>query len=130
MVGVGFGYAEGGRLARELGGLAVLSWSLVLAAPIVAVPAIVAASRHGLAASPQAWLGFAYQGTVSMFLGFIAWYRAMAVGGIARVGQLQLVQPVLSVGWGALLLGEPISARTVVTGGLVMASAALVRRFR
>jgi len=60
----------------------------------------------------------------------VAWYRAMAVGGIARVGQLQLVQPVLSVGWGALLLGEPISARTVLAGGVVIASAALVRRFR
>jgi drug/metabolite transporter (DMT)-like permease len=127
---VGFGYAEGGRLARELGGLAVLSWSVVLAAPIVAAPAVIAAARHGLAASPQAWLGFCYQGTVSMFLGFIAWYRAMAVGGIARVGQLQLIQPVLSVGWGALLLGEPISAGTVLAGGLVIASAALVRRFR
>jgi drug/metabolite transporter (DMT)-like permease len=121
------GYAEGGRLARDLGGWRVISWALLLAAPFLAVPVALAVADRGLDAGPGAWLGFAYVSIVSMFLGFFAWYRGLALGGVARVGQVQLLQPVLTLGWGALLLGERVGARTVFASLLVIASVGLTR---
>jgi drug/metabolite transporter (DMT)-like permease len=73
-----------------------------------------------LEASPRAWLGFGYVSLVSMFLGFFAWYRAMALGGVARVGQLQLLQPLLTLCWSALLLGEDVSQGALGTALLVV----------
>ena len=102
------GYAEGAVLARELGSWRVICWALVFALPVV-VPAVVVAVAHaGLSARPSAWAGFAYVSIISMFLAFFAWYRGLAVGGVARVSQVQLAQPVLTLGWSALLLGEHI----------------------
>jgi drug/metabolite transporter (DMT)-like permease len=121
------GYAEGGRLARELGGWRVICWALLLAAPVLIVPVAFAVMQQGLSASPKAWLGFAYVSVVSMFLGFFAWYRGLALGGIARVGQIQLVQPVLTLLWAALFLGEVIDLPTVLAAILVVASVALTR---
>ncbi len=121
------GYAEGGRLARELGGWRVISWALLLAAPFLAAPVALAIAARGLDAGPGAWLGFAYLSVVSMFLGFFAWYRGLALGGVARVGQVQLLQPVLTLGWGALLLGERVGARTVLAALLVVACVGLTR---
>jgi drug/metabolite transporter (DMT)-like permease len=65
------------------------------------------------------WAAFAYLAVVSMFLGFFAWYHGLSIGPMARVSQVQLVQPVLSIGWAGLLLGEHITWATVV-GGLVV----------
>lgn len=108
-VGLGaLGYAEGGRLAREMNGWRVICWALVLVAPLLIVPVLLAVGKHGVHASPRAWVGFCYVAVVSAFLGFFAWYRGLAVGGVARIGQIQLVQPVLTLGWSALLLGEPL----------------------
>jgi len=121
------GYAEGGRLARELGGWRVICWALLISAPVLIVPVGIAVAQHGLAASPKAWFGFAYVSVVSMFLGFFAWYRGLALGGIARVGQIQLVQPVLTLLWAALFLGEAIDLPTALAGLLVIASVALTR---
>ncbi len=122
------GYAEGGRLSREIGGWRVICWALVLVAPVLVVPVGAAIARHGLEASPRAWLSFAYVSVVSMFLGFFAWYRGLALGGVARVGQVQLLQPILTLAWAALLLGETIDGRTVLAALLVIASVALGRR--
>lgn len=124
----GLGYAEGGRLARELGGGRVISWALLLAAPIVVVPVGRVALIHGLHASPRAWAAFGYTGVVSMFLAFWAWYRGLALGGVARVSQVQLLQAFLTLAWAALLLGEPITGLTVVTAGFVVGTVALGRR--
>ena len=121
------GYAEGGRLARDLGGWRVICWALLLAAPFLVVPVAVAIVRHGLSAGPQAWLGFAYVSVVSMFLGFFVWYRGLALGGVARVGQIQLIQPVVTLIWSALLLGETIEPPTVLASLLVIGSVALTR---
>jgi drug/metabolite transporter (DMT)-like permease len=103
------GYAEGGRLARSMGGPRVISWALVLAAPVVA-PLLLWLSGPQLAAlgavGARAWLAFAYVTVFSMFIGFFFWYRGLALGGVARVGQVQLVQPFLSLAGAALLLGE------------------------
>lgn len=125
------GYAEGGRLARELGGWRVICWALILAAPFLAPPVLLVVARDGLAAwrdaGPSAWLGFAYVALVSMFLGFFAWYRGLALGGVARVGQIQLLQPVLTLGWAALLLDETVDGQTLLASGLVIGSVALTR---
>ncbi|MDQ2655117.1 MAG: DMT family transporter [Chloroflexota bacterium] len=122
------GYAEGGRLARDLGGWRVICWALLISAPVLIIPvALAIVEQHGLHASPGAWLGFAYVSVISMFLGFFAWYRGLALGGIARVGQIQLVQPVMTMSWAALFLGEVIDLPTALAGLLVVASAALTR---
>jgi drug/metabolite transporter (DMT)-like permease len=121
------GYAEGARLARVLGGWQVISWSLLLSAPFLVVPTLVAASD--LAAAPwQAWAGFAYVAVVSMYVGFFAWYRGLALGGIAAVGQVQLLQPFFTIAFSAALLGETLDTATFVAAGLVIAAIALGRR--
>ncbi|MCC2958208.1 DMT family transporter [Massilia sp. IC2-477] len=103
------GYAEGGRLSRSLGGPEVICWALLLAAPAVAPivlwQGVPQASEVGLAA----WLSFGYVTAISMFVGFFFWYRGLALGGVARVGQVQLLQPFLSLVGAALLLGEALS---------------------
>lgn len=124
----GLGYAEGGRLARELGGWRVICWSLLIAVPLVAVPVIWSIAQHGLHASPRAWLGFTYVSVISVFLGFIVWYQGLALGGVARVGQLQLLQPFLTFAWAALILEEPIGPLTLITAACVVVIVALGRR--
>src|SRR4051812_26256048 len=96
------GYAEGGALSRTLGAAATICWALVIAAPVTASVAIAAAATTGLHAGAAAWLGFAYVSVISMFLAFFAWYAGLARGGVARVGQIQLAQPVLTLGWSAV----------------------------
>ena len=128
VVAAAVAYAEGGRLARDLGGWRVICWALLISAPVLIIPvALAVVEQHGLHASPRAWLGFAYVSVVSMFFGFFAWYRGLALGGIARVGQIQLVQPVMTMTWAALLLGEVIDVPTALAGLLVIGSVALTR---
>jgi drug/metabolite transporter (DMT)-like permease len=130
VVSAAIGYAEGGRLARTLGSLQVICWALVIAAPLVAIPTALAADDRLFTAPVSAWAGFAYVSVVSMFLGFLAWYRGLAQGGIAAVGQVQLVQPFLTIFASAWLLGEGIDAATIVAAGLVITSIAVGRRSR
>ncbi|WP_091032730.1 DMT family transporter [Microbacterium oxydans] len=124
------GYAEGGLLARELGSWQTVSWALIAAAPLMGVLTMVSAIQQPPAASPVQWLAFAYLAAVSMFLGFFAWYRGLAIGPMAQVSQIQLVQPVMSIAWAALLLHEPIGWATAVGGLAVIACAALAVRTR
>lgn len=124
------GYAEGGLLARELGSWPTVSWALVLAAPLMAGLMALAMVRQPPAGTAAEWAAFGYLAVVSMFLGFFAWYRGLAIGPMARVSQVQLVQPVLSIAWAALLLGEPIGAATVLGGLAVIACAGLAVRVR
>lgn len=121
------GYAEGARLARRLGGWQVISWALVLAAPVLAVPAWLAAPVAADVPA-AAWIAFAYVALVSMYLGFFAWYRALAQGGIAAVGQVQLLQPFLTFVASALLLGERLAPAMFVAAALVLSTIALGRR--
>jgi drug/metabolite transporter (DMT)-like permease len=130
VVAAAIGYAEGGRLSRTLPGWQVICWALVLAAPLVAIPAILAIDGRLLTAPPAAWIGFAYVSAVSMFLGFFAWYHGLALGGIATVGQVQLIQPFLTIFASAWLLGERIDVATYVAASLVIASIAAGRRAR
>jgi drug/metabolite transporter (DMT)-like permease len=125
-----FGYAEGGVLSRRYGGWQVICWALVLTAPALVPVVAFAIARDGMSAGADAWLGFAYVSLFSMFLGFFAWYRGLALGGIARIGQIQLAQPVLTLVWAALLLGEQVTTATVVAALAVLACVALTQRAR
>jgi drug/metabolite transporter (DMT)-like permease len=123
------GYAEGGALSRDLGGARTISWALVLALPVTIPVAVV--SAQGLAAAPAlAWGGFAYVAVISQFLGFFAWYAGLARGGVARIGQIQAIQPVLTLAWSALLLGEHIDVVTVVVALVVLGCVVLTQRAR
>ena len=122
------GYAEGGLLARELGSWQTIAWALVLAAPAMLLLMLLAMAAQPPSATPVQWAAFAYLAAVSMFLGFFAWYRGLAIGPIAQVSQIQLVQPVLSIGWAALLLGEPLTWTTVIGAlAVILCAAAAVR---
>lgn len=125
----GLGYAEGGRLSRRLGGWQVICWALVIALPVMAPLALLAPTPPLAAVGMPAWIGLAYVSLFSMLIGFMFWYRGLALGGIAAVGQLQLLQPFLGLGIAALLLGESVSAGMLgVTLGVV-ACVAGARRF-
>jgi len=130
VVAAGIGYAEGARLARTLGGWQVISWALVVAAPVLAIPVGLAIRTNGLAAGAAAWTGFAWVSLVSMYLGFFLWYRGLVLGGIARVGQLQLLQPFLTIAASAVLLGEAVSPAALVAAIVVVACVAIGRRAR
>jgi drug/metabolite transporter (DMT)-like permease len=124
------GYVEGGALSRRYGGWQVICWALVLTAPVLVPPVAIAAARHGVHAGATAWLGFAYISLVSMFLAFFAWYRGLALGGVAKIGQLQLAQPVLTLVWAALVLGERVTAAMVAAALAVLACVLATQRSR
>ena len=124
------GYAEGGLLARELGAWQTVSWALVLCSPLMVVLTVSSALHHTPSAAPMQWAAFTYLGVVSMFLGFFAWYRGLAIGPMAQVSQVQLVQPVLSIGWAGLLLDERLTATTLVGGLVVVICAGAAVRVR
>ncbi|XAN06353.1 DMT family transporter [Ammonicoccus fulvus] len=130
VVAAAIGYAEGGLLARELGAWQTVSWALVLASPVMVVLTLVAAQEGVPRASVGQWLAFGYLGVMSMFLGFFAWYHGLAIGPMARVSQVQLVQPVMSIAWAGLFLGERITVGTLLGGLAVIGCAALAVRTR
>ena len=122
------GYTEGALLAREMGGWQVICWALVLSAPLVWTLTAVVGAHTGLHASAGQWSAFAYTAVFSMFLGFFAWYSGLARAGIARAGQLQLAQPVLSILWGWPLLGEALTVPAVIAVVVVLGAVAFGRR--
>ncbi|GAA3861102.1 DMT family transporter [Leifsonia kafniensis] len=130
VVAAAIGYAEGGLLARELGAWQTVSWTLVVAAPLMIVLAAVAWVQQPPTGTPIEWAAFGYLGVVSMFLGFFAWYRGLAIGPMAQVSQVQLVQPVLSILWAALLLGEELTWATILGGVAVVLCAGIAVRTR
>jgi drug/metabolite transporter (DMT)-like permease len=129
IIACGLGYAEGARLSRRLGGWQVISWALVLSLPAMAALAVwTLPSSLGEIGRP-AWIGLAYVSLFSMLIGFIFWYRGLALGGIAAVGQLQLLQPFFGLSLAATLLGEQVSPLMLaVTVGVVLCVAG-ARRF-
>ncbi|GAB3294362.1 DMT family transporter [Epidermidibacterium keratini] len=124
------GYAEGGLLARELGAWQTVSWALMMSAPVMIALTVLAARGTAIAAGPAEWAALGYLSAVSMYLGFFAWYRGLAIGPMAQVSQIQLVQPVLSLIWAVLLLGESLSWQTAVGAVVVVGFAALAVRVR
>lgn len=125
----GLGYAEGAKLSRKLGGWQVISWALVLAAPLMLAltAATLPPSWQGIGG--PAWLGLAYVSIFSMLVGFVFWYRGLALGGIASVGQLQLLQPFFGLALAGALLGEPVAWTMIAATGAVVLCVAFARRF-
>lgn len=125
----GLGYAEGGALSRRLGGLKVIAWALLLSLPL-ALPAMLLLWPADAAAVPAtAWAGLGYVSLFSMLVGFIFWYRGLALGGIAAVGQLQLLQPMIGLALSALLLHETVGWPMLAATAAVILCVAGARRF-
>ncbi|MCA1437875.1 DMT family transporter [Bradyrhizobium sp. BRP20] len=125
----GLGYAEGAALSRRLGGWQVISWALLLALPLMLVLAVLTWPPVWSGIGVPAWIGLAYVSVFSMFVGFIFWYRGLAIGGIARVGQLQQLQPFFGLALAGLLLGEPVAASMIAATAIVVACVFFARRF-
>ncbi|MEO3810074.1 DMT family transporter [Sphaerisporangium sp. B11E5] len=130
LVSAAVGYTEGARLARDTPGLRVISYALVVAAPVT-IPVTVGLLLFGHQSfSVPAFGGFLYVGLISMFLGFVPWYAGLARGGIARAGQTQLLQPLLTLIWAWLLLSESVDAATVTAALAVLLCVAATQRTR
>jgi drug/metabolite transporter (DMT)-like permease len=125
----GLGYAEGARLSRRLGGWQVISWALVVALPVMAAIALATLPEVWSGVGGPAWFGLAYVSVFSMLIGFVFWYRGLALGGIAGVGQLQLLQPFFGLALAGLLLGEPVAWTMIAVTGVVVLCVAGAKRF-
>ena len=125
----GLGYAEGATLSRRHGGWQVISWALVLALPVMAVVALATLPGSWSKIGLPAWLGLAYVSVFSMLVGFVFWYRGLALGGIAGVAQLQLLQPFFGLALAGLLLHEPVAWTMVAVTALVVLCVASAKRF-
>ena len=119
---LGLSYAEGGKLAKEIGSWQVIAWAIVIGAPFFLIPVGMNLSMDMLDAPIQAWVSLLYLAIVSQFLAYVAWYGGMALGGIARVSQLQYLQPFLMILFAALFLGESITSVTILAAILVVSS--------
>lgn len=127
----GFGFADGATLAREYGGWRVICWALVLTLPVLLpITVISVVLQPPVHVTIAAVLGLGYVSVISMSLAFFAWYAGLALGGVARVGRLQLVQPALTLGLSALVLGEHISLATGIAAVIVLAVVVVGRKAR
>jgi drug/metabolite transporter (DMT)-like permease len=120
------GYGWGARLSQHMRAEHVICWALVLALPLTLPAALL--TRPQVALQPSAWWAFGYVAVFSMWLGFFAWYRGLALGGTVRVSQVQLVQPFLSMLFAVPLLGESLDATTVGFGLAVIATVFIGKR--
>lgn len=125
----GLGYAEGAALSRKLGGWQVISWALVLSLPLMLPLAFFTGPQTLAGIDPQAWGGLAYVSLFSMLIGFIFWYRGLALGGIAAVGQLQLLQPFFGLVLAATVLHEEVSPAMIGITLVVVLCVAGARKF-
>ena len=117
----GLGYAEGAKLTRVLGGWQVISWSLILSLPFMLSASFITMPVTFTGIGLSAWIALGYVSLFSMLIGFIFWYKGLATGGIAAVGQLQLLQPFFGLGLSATLLHEAVSPIMVfITLGVIL----------
>lgn len=124
----GLGYAEGAVLSRTFGSWQVICWSLILATPVLLPIVWQHLPSNFSSVSPTAVLAFLYVSIFSMFLGFFAWFRGLALGGIARIGQIQLIQPFLTILASVVLLGEHLTIETVGFAAAVIVCGVLGKR--
>ncbi|MEU9501470.1 DMT family transporter [Streptomyces sp. NPDC048196] len=124
------GYTEGGRLARHMPGWQVIGWALVLCLPVTVAGAAVALSTEPLRLTAHAVTGLLWLAAGSQFLGLVVWYRGMAVIGVSKASQLQLAQPLLTLVWSVLLLGEHLPPAAPATALAVLACIAVTQRAR
>ena len=126
LLSAAFGYVSGGQLTQQLGAERVICWVLVISLPLT-VPVSLLYWPEG-PVKVSAWGGFAYLSLFSMWLGFFAWYRGLALGGTVRVSQVQLVQPFLALLFAVPLLGETLEPMTVFFSLAVIATVFLGKR--
>lgn len=124
------GYAEGGELARAMGGWQVICWALVIVTPFLIITLLVWGEPINWNASVAAWGGFLYLALFSQFIGFFAWYQGLALGGVAKVGQLQLLQTFVTLVAAALILGEQVTVTEIVFACIVVLIVAMGRKMR
>jgi drug/metabolite transporter (DMT)-like permease len=108
------GYAVGGKLSKQLGGWQVICWALVISFPFILIPTVLTRPENLSAIPNSVWLSFAYLALMSQLFGFFLWYKGLAIGGIARVSQVQLLQPFLTIIGSIFLLGETFDLTTVM----------------
>ena len=125
----GLGYAEGATLSRSLGGWQVICWALMVALPVTAALSLILAPPSLTGISLPAWLSLGYVSLFSMLIGFVFWYRGLAQGGIAAVGQLQLLQPFFGLALAAGLLHEQVSLGMLLVTLAVIGCVAGAKRF-
>ena len=124
------GYTTGAMLAQRLGGWQTISWALIVAAPVLAVVVPMLSGPVNWRASASAWAGFAYVAIMSQFIGFFFWYKGLAMGGVAKVGQVQLIQTFVTLAGAWFLLGEQIGRLEIGFAALVVVIVAMGRRMR
>ena len=122
------GYVEGGELSRKMNPRAVISWALVISLPFNIVMAWFTYSPEYLDAGAVAWTSFFYLSLFSMFLGFFFWYEGLAIGGIARVSQVQLTQPFCTLLAASILLGDSLTMINMIFAVLVVSTVILGKR--
>ncbi|MCA0418005.1 MAG: DMT family transporter [Proteobacteria bacterium] len=125
----GLGYAEGASLSRRLGGWQVISWALLLSLPAMAAITLLFWPSTWQGIGAPAWIGLGYVSVFSMLVGFVFWYRGLAIGGTATVGQLQLLQPFFGLMLAGWLLGEPIAWTMIAATAVVVLCVAGAKRF-
>ncbi|RST15221.1 DMT family transporter [Streptomyces sp. WAC05374] len=124
------GYARGGRLSARMPGWRVIAWGVVLAAPANLVVCAVALPQEPVHLTVKALAGMAYVAGVSQFGGFVVWYQGMGLIGVPRASQLQLAQPLLTLVWAVLLLGERLTPAAPVAAAVVLACIVVTQRAR
>ena len=122
------GYAAGGQLSKKLGGWQVISWALVVALPITVPLAWLHVGAITFHESRAAWASFIYVALFSQLIGFFFWNKGLSLGGIARVGQVQLLQTFMTLAASALFLGEVLSWRSIGFATIVAACVYLGRK--
>jgi len=126
VVAAAFGYIFGAQVTPALGAERVICWVCVMALPITLPATLWLWPAQPVA--PSAWMGFVYVGVFSMWAGFFAWYRGLALGGALRVSQVQLLQPFLSILAAIPLLGEPLDVVTLGFAAAVVATVVVGKR--
>ena len=124
------GYSEGALLSRELGSWQTICWALIVGLPAMLPLALAGTAGGWPQADAASWASFAYLAVISQFVGFFAWYRGLAIGPIARVSQIQLIQPVMTIAWSALILGEQLTLLVLVGAVVVLLCAVTAVRSR
>ncbi|MBN4073682.1 MAG: EamA family transporter [Gammaproteobacteria bacterium] len=122
IVSAAIGYAFGGQLSKEMGGWQVICWALLISLPFTIGPAWIHSPVEVLNIPVSVWFGFLYLALVSQLLGFFLWYKGLALGGVARVSQTQLIQPFVTILASALLINEFIDVQTIVFSLLIVST--------
>jgi drug/metabolite transporter (DMT)-like permease len=117
---VSVGYSEGGNLSKEMGSIAVVSWALVLTLPFNIIATYFFYETSFSSVSLQALISLSYVGLFSMYIGFFFWYKGIAIGGISRVGQVQLIQPFLTIVAAFFLTNEKITFLNILFALMVL----------